>query len=69
MLLPLPLPKGEDKGEGFSSSRLSSFQWSKPIFRLLTLALSSLEEERRPFQRAPVPKPKPVAKDVPHRFA
>ena len=37
MLLPLPLRKGEDEGQGFSSSRLDSFQirlkraFSEPI--------------------------------------
>src|SRR5436190_17974235 len=53
MLLPLPLPKGEDEGEGFllrgsahSRDGITSFD-SSP-------SLSSIEEERRPFQRAPV---------------
>src|SRR5437762_2072311 len=52
MLLPLPLPKGEEEGEGSSPSRVGSFQGWDFLFRLLTLTLSSLEEERRPFQRA-----------------
>ena len=46
MLLPLPLPKGEEEGEGSSPSRVGSFPGWDFLFRLLTLTLSSLEEER-----------------------
>ena len=45
MLLPLPLPKGEDEGEGFLFKGPRSTMGDR-IFRLLTLALSSFEEER-----------------------
>ncbi|PYI60162.1 MAG: hypothetical protein DMC59_03840 [Verrucomicrobia bacterium] len=56
MLLPLPLPKGEDEGEGFSASKIGSFQMRTLSLRLLTRSLSSLEEERRPIQGASGPK-------------
>jgi len=45
MISLLPFQKGEDGGEGFSSPQVGPTE--HPIFRLLTLVLSSIEEERR----------------------
>ena len=45
MISPLPFQKGEDGGEGFPSAQVGPTE--HPIFRLLTLVLSSIEEERR----------------------
>src|SRR5438477_8394840 len=49
MISPLPFQKGEDEGEGFSSLLTRGFEREYPIYLLLTLVLSSHEEERRRF--------------------
>ena len=56
MRLPLPLPKGEDKDYGFLLRGAAHSKNGISSFRLLTLVLSSIEEERRSFQCAPLPR-------------
>jgi hypothetical protein len=45
MISLLPFPKGDDKGEAFPSPQVGPTE--HPFFRLFTLVLSSIEEERR----------------------